>query len=220
MSLVSPIFIEALQLKELLRTRRAVSAVIGLGYVGLPLAVSSAQSGFKTIGLDIDHSKIAMIDEGHSYIGSVRDEDLVELTSKGLLESTTDYRRLADADVIVICVPTPLTKYREPDLSFLRTTGMAIASNLRRGQLVILESTSWPGTTKEVLEPILGTSGLRSGMDFFLAFSPEREDPGNPNFTTRTIPKVCGGYSPACQEIGVALYSAIVEKKLPKGQIG
>ena len=174
--------------------RTAVAGVIGLGYVGLPLAAAIARAGFRTIGFDIDPVKPELIRSGSSYIDAVNSEELLYLVSKGCLDASTDFTKLAATDIVVICVPTPLTRHREPDLSFVETTARTIAKYLRRGQLIILESTTWPGTTEEIVKPILEAAGLYSGTDFFLAYSPEREDPGNSQFTTATIPKIVAGH--------------------------
>jgi UDP-N-acetyl-D-glucosamine dehydrogenase len=171
--------------------RSATIGVIGLGYVGLPLAAATARSGFQTIGFDIDPEKIGQLNRGCSYIDSVGSEQLSGLVRQQRFTATSNFSELAACDVIVICVPTPLTRYREPDLSYVESTGRAIAGHLRAGQLIVLESTSFPGTTSEVLKPILEQSGLRAGVDFYLGFSPEREDPGNQHFATATIPKWC-----------------------------
>ena len=174
-------------LRRLLADRSATVGVIGLGYVGLPLAAAIARTGFRTVGFDIDPGKIADIGTGTSYIGAVSDEHLGELVRRGALCATQEFEQLAACDVVVICVPTPLTRYREPDLSYVRDTAQMVARYLRRGQLVVLESTTYPGTTSEVLKPILEGGGLRSGTDFFLGFSPEREDPGNARFETFVV---------------------------------
>ncbi|MFD2858402.1 nucleotide sugar dehydrogenase [Seohaeicola zhoushanensis] len=171
--------------------RAARVGVIGLGYVGLPLAVAAAEAGFPVTGFDIDPGKIARLAAGSSYIDAVPSAALAAV--RGRLSATGDFSRLADCQVIVICVPTPLDQQRAPDLSFVTDTTRTIAAHVRPGTLVVLESTTWPGTTEEVLAPILKTSGLVPGEDLFLAFSPEREDPGNAAFTTRTIPKVVAG---------------------------
>jgi UDP-N-acetyl-D-glucosamine dehydrogenase len=202
-------------LRRLLADRSATVGVIGLGYVGLPLAAAIARAGFRTVGFDIDPAKIADIGAGTSYIGEVSDEHLAELVRRGMLRATQELEQLAACDVIVICVPTPLTRYREPDLSYVRNTAQTVAQYLRKGQLVVLESTTYPGTTSEVLKPILEGGGLRSGTDFFLGFSPEREDPGNASFETVTIPKVVAGDGPAAGKLMESFYSAVVKRVVP-----
>lgn len=196
-------------LMQAITERRARVGVIGLGYVGLPLAVTVARAGFSVTGLDIDQTKMARLDAGTSYIDAVSDADLAQI--RGRFDWSTDFSRLANIDIIVICVPTPLTRQREPDLSFIETTARAIATYLRPATLVVLESTTWPGTTREVLIPILETSGLRSGSDFFVGFSPEREDPGNTTYRTQTIPKIVAGEGPGASDLAVAFYGAVVD---------
>jgi UDP-N-acetyl-D-glucosamine dehydrogenase len=192
--------------------RRAVVGVIGLGYVGLPLAAASGRAGFKTIGFDIDQSKLAPLNAGHSHIDAVTDADLSLLVSDGRFLATDDFTQLGICDVIIICVPTPLTKQREPDLSFIENTARAIARHLRRGQLIVLESTSYPGTTREVLKPVLEATGMRSGVDFLIGFSPEREDPGSRDFRTVNIPKVVAGDGPIASDAIATFYGAVVDR--------
>lgn len=189
--------------------------VIGLGYVGLPLALTVAERGFRTIGFDIDGDKIDRLQAGDSYIDSAPASALRAVAAAGRFAVTTDFARLGDCDVIVICVPTPLTRQREPDLSFVTATAAAIARELRAGTLVVLESTTFPGTTAEVLTPILETSGLAAGRDFFVAFSPEREDPGNAAFRTGAIPKVVAGDGDAAGRLATAFYGAVVDTVVP-----
>jgi UDP-N-acetyl-D-glucosamine dehydrogenase len=202
-------------LRAALADGSAVAGVIGLGYVGLPLAVSAAKGGFATIGFDIDPAKAAQLNGGSSYIGAVSDADLAALVGAGRFTATHDFDRLAECDVIVVCVPTPLTRHREPDMSYIEATARETARRLRKGQLVVLESTTYPGTTREVLKPILETSGLVAGVDFFVGFSPEREDPGNASFRTATIPKVVAGDGPQASELVTAFYSAVVDVVVP-----
>jgi UDP-N-acetyl-D-glucosamine dehydrogenase len=197
---------------ERITDRTAVAGVIGLGYVGLPLAATIARAGFRTIGFDIDPKKPELLRSGSSYIDAVNSEELACLFSNGCLDASTDFSKLAATDIIVICVPTPLTRHREPDLTFIETTARTIAKYLHRGQLIILESTTWPGTTEEILKPILEARGLYSGTDFFLAYSPEREDPGNSRFTTATIPKIVAGQGPEASALVRTFYSSIVEE--------
>ncbi|HVI33705.1 nucleotide sugar dehydrogenase [Phenylobacterium sp.] len=202
-------------LRTRLSERTAVAGVIGLGYVGLPLATAAARQGFRTIGFDIDPTKEAQIRAGRSYIDAVSSEELGRLVAAGRFTATTVYDRLAECDVIVICVPTPLSRHRDPDLSFIEATGREIAARLRPGQLIVLESTTYPGTTREVLKPILAASGLTPGRDFFLGFSPEREDPGNTAFDTTSIPKVVAGDGPQASELVQAFYGAVVRTLVP-----
>lgn len=198
-----------------LNNRSATVGVVGLGYVGLPLAVTAALRGYDIIGFDLDAAKPVQLDQGHSYIEAVTPEMLIEATQAGKVSWTTDFARLSDCDVIVICVPTPLTRHREPDLSYVEATGRTITQHMRAGTLVVLESTTFPGTTDEVLTPILASGGLQLGQDFWVAFSPEREDPGNKSFRTHSIPKIVGGDSEAASELAVAFYSNVVDKVVP-----
>jgi len=197
---------------EAVRRKEITAGVIGLGYVGLPLVMEFVSSGFKTIGFDIDPEKIRQLKAGKSYFHHIPSERVKAVLRDDRFDCTVDFDRLREVDVIAICVPTPLNKYREPDLSYVEETTRAIAKTLRKGQLVILESTTYPGTTDELLLPILERAGLKVGEDFFLAFSPEREDPGNPGFTTRTIPKVVGGYTSACKRFIEAFYGEIFDE--------
>lgn len=207
--------LNAQQLLELVQSRKATAGVIGLGYVGLPLAMTIANSGFKVIGFDIDPGKIAAIDAGKSYIEAVSDDVLNGARQNGGFTATCDFSQLADCDVIAICVPTPLTKYRDPDLSYVENTCREIAGTLRPGQLVVLESTTYPGTTDGVVKTILEKTGLRSGTEFFLGFSPEREDPGNRDFQTSTIPKVVSGDGADASALMSAFYGAVVKTVVP-----
>src|SRR5436190_7686594 len=198
-----------------IEARTATVGVCGLGYVGLPLAAATAEVGFRVIGFDIDDGKIEEISEGRSYIDSVSSERLSALVGQSRLSATSDFLELARCDVVILCVPTPLSKQREPELSFVRRTATDVARTLRRGQLIVLESTSYPGTTDGVLKPILETGGLVSGRDFFVGFSPEREDPGNKQFGTTTIPKVVSGDGPEAQRLVAAFYGSFIEKIVP-----
>lgn len=198
--------------------RSAVIGVVGLGYVGLPLALRFAYAGFKVIGFDIDEEKVDKLNRGQSYIEHVASKCVQDVCSKGF-EATTDFSRAFEADALIICVPTPLNAYREPDLSYVVGTADALLRHIRVGQIISLESTTYPGTTEEELLPRLQSRGLKVGEEVFLVYSPEREDPGNPDFKTRSIPKICGGATPACQEAGIALYSAAVDKVVPVGSI-
>lgn len=184
--------------------------VIGLGYVGLPLALEFGRKGFRVLGFDIDPAKVESLNRGESYIPHFTGERIAALVEAGKLEATADFARAAEADALILCVPTPLTPQREPDLSFIVNTAEAIAPHLRAGQLVVLESTTYPGTTDEVLRGVLESGGLKAGKDFYLAYSPEREDPGNADYSTSRIPKVVGGFDAASLEIADALYAQIV----------
>jgi UDP-N-acetyl-D-glucosamine dehydrogenase len=206
-----------MDLLKRIESHQARIAIIGLGYVGLPLAVEFARAGFSVVGLDVDAEKTAALNAGCSHIPDVPSVELKSVVDSGKFRATIQQRDLADADVIDICVPTPLRKTRDPDLSYVVKAIEATAANLRRGQLVILESTTYPGTTEEVAQPALEAGGLKTGHDFFLAFSPERVDPGNKAFTTRNIPKVVGGVDETSTALAVALYSQIVEKVIPVG---
>jgi UDP-N-acetyl-D-glucosamine dehydrogenase len=205
----------AIGLGAAIQARTAKAGVIGLGYVGLPLAMSIARAGFDVIGFDIDPTKITAIEAGQSYIEAVPSDVLRAETSAGRFTVTCDFLRLSECDVIAICVPTPLTRHRDPDLSFVERTCRKIAETLRPGQMVVLESTTWPGTTDEVMKPILEATGLTSGTDFFLGFSPEREDPGNRDFSTSTIPKVVAGDGPDASALMETFYSAVVKTVVP-----
>jgi UDP-N-acetyl-D-glucosamine dehydrogenase len=201
-----------MSLVEKIAAKSAVVGVIGQGYVGLPLALVFWEAGFKVIGFDIDTKKIEALSKGESYIKHVGPQRVAAAIRSGGLSATSNFDRLGECDAILICVPTPLGKHREPDNSYIHTTARDIARRLRRGQLVVLESTTYPGTTDEEVLPILEESGLKSPEDFFLAFSPEREDPGNQDFSTRTIPKVVGGINAESTEVAVALYGAGLDR--------
>jgi UDP-N-acetyl-D-glucosamine dehydrogenase len=207
-------------LKRRLHDRTARVGVVGLGYVGLPLAVEFARAGFHTVGLDLDARKVEAIARGESYIPDVPTADVAALTRSGHLRATADPSVVRDLDTINICVPTPLRKTKDPDLSFIVSAVDAIYTHIHPGMLVILESTTYPGTTEEVVKPALERSGLRAGEDFFLAFSPERVDPGNERFNTKNVPKVVGGLTPVCASLAKALYSAsidtVIEVSSPK----
>lgn len=196
-------------LLERLRTRTAVVGIVGLGYVGMPLARASWIKGFRVQGFDIDPRKIDRINAGESYLRQIPDAEIAEAVEAGQLSATTDFSRVQEADVIVICVPTPLTAHREPDLSHIVNTLEAMANFIRPNQLIILESTTWPGTTQEVLQTSLEQEGFRCGVDLFLAFSPEREDPGNTRFSTVDVPKVVGADDPASLELAEAYYGQV-----------
>src|SRR5262245_37101857 len=207
------------ELARRIQKRTARVVVVGLGYVGLPLAETFAWGGFPVLGFDIDAEKIRRLERGESYIGHICSERVAELNASGRFEATDDPSCFVEADAIVICVPTPLGEGREPDLSYVESTGRTIMPHLRQGQLVVLESSTYPGTTEEVLQPLLEESGLVAGKDFFLAYSPEREDPGNRDFATRNIPKVVGGLDEPSQRLAVALYEPIVDGVVPVSSI-
>ena len=203
------------QILDRIREKRARVGIIGLGYVGLPLAVEFARQGFDVTGFDVDHAKTAQINAGQSYIPDVAGAHLAEVVKAGRLRATVDMSELGAMDVIDICVPTPLRKTKDPDLSYVVLAVEAVAATLRPGQLIILESTTYPGTTDEVVQPMLEAKGLQADADFFLAFSPERVDPGNQQFNTRNIPKIVGGVGAASTEAACALYQTTVEQVVP-----
>jgi UDP-N-acetyl-D-glucosamine dehydrogenase len=199
----------------LFKTRRAKVGVIGLGYVGLPLAVEFAQAGFQVTPVDVDASKVESVRRGESYIPDIPSDRLRPLVDQGRLEASTDFDVLADVDAISICVPTPLRKTKDPDLSYVVAATEQVATRLHKGQLIVLESTTYPGTTEEIVRPMLERGGLRAGRDFFLAFSPERVDPGNAKFNTRNIPKVVGGVTARCTQVAKTLYEQSIETVVP-----
>lgn len=196
-------------------SRKARVAIIGLGYVGLPLAMAVAKAGFPVAGFDIDATKTRALNKGTSYIDAVRNETLKGHLATGKFVATSDQSILSDCPIIIICVPTPLTKHREPDLSYIRLTAQTIARHMRPGTLVVLESTTYPGTTTDIMKPILEESGLKAGEEFFVGFSPEREDPGNKSFQTETIPKIVSGEGPIAAALVTAFYSAVVKQVVP-----
>src|SRR5438045_2452606 len=197
------------------RDRSAKIGVIGLGYVGLPLARTIAERGFTVLGFDLDPVKVARLNAGESYIRHISSESIAALRKAERLAATGEVARLGEADAILLCVPTPLTRQREPDLSFVLRTTESLAPHLRHGQLIVLESTTYPGTTREIMQPILERSGLRSERDFFLAYFPEREDPGNPEFGAGNIPKVVGGDGPKALRLARAFYDAVAGATVP-----
>lgn len=198
-------------IKEKLLNKTATLGVIGLGYVGLPLAVEKAKAGYRTIGFDIQDSKVVMVNSGINYIGDVVNEDLEQIVQSGYLTATSDFAQVAQADCVCICVPTPLDLYKQPDISYVKASAESIVPYMHKGMLIVLESTTYPGTTEELLKPILESSGLKCGVDFYLAFSPERVDPGNLRYKTKNTPKVVGGMTPKCTEIAASLYESILE---------
>ena len=209
-----------MNLAEKIKSKKAQIGIIGLGYVGLPLVIEFCKAGFNVTGFDIDANKVTLLKKGESYIKHIdrsRIAPLVHPSPKGPVpfSPTSDFARLANMDCILVCVPTPLNKNREPDMAYVFNTTREIARNLRKGQLIVLESTTYPGTTDEDMRSMLEASGLKAGKDFYLAFSPEREDPNNPQFTTSTIPKVVGGYTKACLNAATALYGQIMQRVVP-----
>ena len=204
---------------QLFSARQATIGIIGLGYVGLPLACAFARKAFTVLGFDIDPGKVQQLNSGQSYIRHIDSHEILQARTTGRFTATTDFVRLTEVDAIILCVPTPLTRYREPDLSFVTGTAESIAPHLKPGHLVVLESTTYPGTTRDVLKPILERAGLSSGRDFFLAYSPEREDPGNSHFSTATIPKVVGGDGPHALQLACALYDEVVTRTVPASSL-
>lgn len=198
-------------LLDKINRKTAVLGVVGLGYVGLPLAVEKAKAGYKTIGFDVQEQKVVQVNAGKNYIGDIVPEDLAAMVASGKLQATTDYAVIRDVDCVAICVPTPLDLYQQPDVSYVVSSAREIARHLHRGMLIVLESTTYPGTTEEVVKPILEASGLKVGQDFYLAFSPERVDPGNQLYNTKNTPKVVGGVTGNCTEVAAALYERILE---------
>lgn len=198
-------------IKDKLISKTAILGVVGLGYVGLPLAVEKAKAGFKTIGFDVQKEKVDMVNSGINYIGDVVNEDLETIVKSGLLSATTDFSKVATADCVCICVPTPLDEHQQPDISYVKSSAESIVPYMHKEMLIVLESTTYPGTTEELLKPIFESSGLKCGEDFFLAFSPERVDPGNLIYKTKNTPKVTGGITPQCTEVAAAMYESILQ---------
>jgi UDP-N-acetyl-D-glucosamine dehydrogenase len=205
---ISPL---ASRLEDKLFTKTAVIGVLGLGYVGLPLAVEKAKAGFAVIGFDVQSSKVDMVNEGINYIGDIVDEELREIVQQGKLRATTDFGFIREVDAITICVPTPLDIYQQPDTSYVEHCVREIAKYLHLGMLIVLESTTYPGTTEELIKPILEESGFKCGIDFFLAYSPERIDPGNKQFKTKNTPKVVGGVTKECTHVASAMYRLVLD---------
>jgi len=205
----------AVNLENKIKNKKSIIGVIGMGYVGLPLVKTFLNKGFGVVGFDIDEKKVLMLNKGKSYIKHVTAEELKGFLNKKKFQATADFAALGRVDVIIICVPTPLDAHNNPDLSFVLKTTETISKNLRKGQLVILESTTYPGTTEEEVLPLLEAGGLKVGKDFFLAYSPERENPGDKVYTTEKIPKVVGGVTPECSRVAKALYDQIIKKTVP-----
>ena len=203
------------EIKSMIDRREFRVGVVGLGYVGLPLAVEFAKAGFHVTGFDVDQKKVDLLNDGKSYIPDVSQDTLGELVKDGLLDATTDFSRIKEMDGIIICVPTPLSKTKDPDMRYIQSATHSIAGNLREGHVISLESTTYPGTTDEFVKPILESSGLKVGRDFFLAFSPERIDPGNKKYQVKNTPKVVGGVEPNSTEIVSYLYSKVIDKVVP-----
>ncbi len=202
-------------LEQKIIDKKAVVGILGLGYVGLPLAREFASAGVKVMGFDIDPAKVKKLNSGKSILKTVSHDSVKKMVKSGLFTATTNMSQMKKADAILICVPTPLTENREPDMTYVEGSCCTIAKYLRKGQLISLESTTYPGTTRDLMKPILEQSGLKAGKDFYLAYSPEREDPGNKNFTTKTIPKVVGGLTPMCGELARKLYAYAIDTMVP-----
>ena len=203
------------QLLDRIRTKQARVAILGMGYVGLPLARSFCGAGFRALGFDVDSKKVKMLNAGKSYIKHIPDSTIRDMRARKLFNATVNARELRACDALIICVPTPLSKMRDPDMTYVVKTTETIAGQLRKGHLVALESTTYPGTSREVLKPILEAGGLKAGKDFFLAYSPEREDPGRQDFSTETITKLVGGYDAKSLKVAVALYEQVIAKVIP-----
>ncbi len=203
------------ELIEKLNTGQALIGIVGLGYVGLPLALRYLEVGYKVLGMDVDQSKVDMLNSGQSYIRHIPSAPIQKNVQAGNFQATTDFSLARQADALILCVPTPLNKHREPDLSFVISSLEEILPHLRSGQVISLESTTYPGTTDEELRPRIESTGFSVGADIFLVYSPEREDPGNPEYNTRNIPKVCGGSTLACMEAGMALYGRVIDRVVP-----
>ncbi len=204
-----------MELKQKIQSKKARVSVVGLGYVGLPLLIEFVEAGFDCMGFDIDDRKVSLLNAKKTYIKHISQTRIANIVDTGKFDATTDFSRLTEVDCIVVAVPTPLDKHQQPDLSFIINTSETISKHLRKGQLVVLESSTWPGTTEEIMKPILEKSGLKCPDDFYVAFSPEREDPKNPKYSTKTIPKVVGANDPASRECAIALYDSVIVKTVP-----
>jgi len=208
-----------MQILEKIKNKSVVVGIVGMGYVGLPLGLAFANKKINVLGFDLDDKKINLLNKGKGYLKHITDDKIKKAVDSGYLKATTDFSRLPEVDAILICVPTPLTEHREPDMSFVENTTKTIAKHIRKGQLVVLESTTYPGTTQELLLPLFekngGKNNFKVGKDFYLAFSPEREDPNNPDFTTAEIPKVIGGVTPQCSKVAKAIYDLVIIKTVP-----
>ena len=203
-------------LLEKIKTKKACLGVIGLGYIGLPLAVEKAKAGFKTIGFDIQQKKVELLNQGHSYIGDVADEELEKIIKSGMFKAVSDYSEAASCDSICICVPTPLDEHQKPDISYVKKSAESLVPYMHKNMLVVLESTTYPGTTEELVKPILEKSGLVCGRDFYLAFSPERVDPGNSAYKIKNTPKIVGGCTPESADIAAAMYKMVLDAPVHK----
>jgi UDP-N-acetyl-D-glucosamine dehydrogenase len=204
-----------MELLQKIESKNAIIGIVGLGYVGLPLLMEFVEQEFSTIGFDVDDKKVDLLNKGKSYIKHIADERIAAVVDSKLFSATSDFSRIKEVDCILICVPTPLTRYREPDLSYIKNTSETLAKHLREGQLIVLESSTFPGTTEEVMKPILEKSGLKGDVDFWVAFSPEREDPNNPTYNTRSIPKVVGANTEEARKLVSALYDQVIVKTVP-----
>ncbi len=210
-----------MDLTDKIKNKSSKIGIIGLGYVGLPLGMAFTTKGFEVLGFDLDENKVTLLKAGKGYIKHIDEEKIKVAVSSGKLKATSDFSQLQEADTIIICVPTPLTEHREPDMSYVKNTVKVVAKYLRKGQLVVLESTTYPGTTEELILPLLekaknsGNKNFEVGKDFYLAFSPEREDPNNPDYTTTSIPKVIGGVTPQCLDVAKTLYDQVIVKTVP-----
>jgi UDP-N-acetyl-D-glucosamine dehydrogenase len=204
-----------MELLTKINENKAIIGVVGLGYVGLPLLMEFVEQNFKTIGFDIDSKKVKLLNQGKSYIKHIDESRVKKVRDSGIFEASDDFSRIKEVDCILICVPTPLNKYREPDLSFIENTSKVLSKNIRTGQFIVLESSTYPGTTEEVMKPILEESGLKGDHDFWISFSPEREDPNNPHFNTKTIPKVIGANTEYARQLASALYEKVIVKTVP-----
>jgi len=213
-----------MQILEKIKNKTVVVGIVGMGYVGLPLGIAFTNKKINVLGFDLDEKKVKLLKKGKGYLKHIPDEEIKKVVGSGFLKVTNDFSRLSEVDAILICVPTPLTEHREPDMSFVENTTKTIAKYLRKGQLIVLESTTYPGTTEELLLPLFkknkGKQNFKVGKDFYLAFSPEREDPNNPDFTTSEIPKVVGGVTAQCLKIAKALYDLVVVKTVPVSSPG
>jgi len=213
-----------MEILERIKNKSAIVGIVGMGYVGLPLGLAFAAKKINVLGFDLDEKKITLLNKGKGYLKHISDSKIKKAVDSGYLKATSDFSRLKEVDAILICVPTPLTEHREPDMSFVENTSRTIAKYLRKGQLVVLESTTYPGTTEELLLPMFENAGgknkFKVGKDFYLAFSPEREDPNNPDFTTAEIPKVIGGVTPQCSKVAKALYDQVIIKTVPVSSPG
>jgi UDP-N-acetyl-D-glucosamine dehydrogenase len=208
-----------MKILDRIKNKKAIVGIVGMGYVGLPLGLAFAAKKINVLGFDLDERKITLLNKGKGYLKHISHEKIKKAVDSGYLKATSDFARLPEVDAILICVPTPLTEHREPDMSFVENTSKTIAKYLRKGQLVVLESTTYPGTTEEILLPLFESAGEKNkfkvGRDFYLAFSPEREDPNNPDFTTAEIPKVIGGITPQCLKVAKTLYDQVIIKTVP-----